>query len=700
MSFGSISDNEAKDLIHAWSKNPKEITHPRPTWIGTLISRWTDTETKRSKPNPVSTRDLQDMIGKVKDVVDAHPNLLNTEGCVKDLLQLLSKVKKISEKTTEADPTHEARRTVTATILELQNNVLTQSFTEKDKATTQLKKEQLQKRSKILEEHITEENVLNLLSKGLQTKNASLIQGAFDFLKHNRLPGMAFDSSKGLTFIEARLNQIAEQAKGDNKTIDLQNAVSYFLAAACLEEDKESILLLMKFAHDHKLDLESIVKQNPEISFAPIFDQREGSDIQLQIQDAPRPLLCNVHKEILSARSSFFKSQFGSEWMKKNDSQAIDPGEFQAAEVKDFLREVYAGKTEINGNNVAFLLAAANYYGVDSLKDACDQWLCDHIDLNTQLEEALDFVTKMGCTELQKLVSAPRLISEIVKHPENEGLRRNIVNYFEVFGHTITEFDCTELPEEVTDLIDDKTVAILNKCPNLTSLDLTECSISDEGIKTLTENCKALVAIKIGNCPGITKASILHIAKTYPNLESLDISDCETLNDQTVKELAQKCPKLISLNIANCTNITDASISAIAQGCPNLTYLDMSECLNRKELQERNLRNITSQSLVALGLHAKNLIELNLSDCFAGYSSAFKQNFGFGQTNSLVEIAKGCRKLQKIKLEGCEIFSHVIEDFIANSKSLKVIRLPKEMDYTPALKEKLAHMKAKNAANS
>ena len=94
----------------------------------------------------------------------------------------------------------------------------------------------------------------------------------------------------------------------------------------------------------------------------------------------------------------------------------------------------------------------------------------------------------------------------------------------------------------------EKALVQFSALTQLEGLDLTECSISDDGLERL---------------------------QVLPNLRWLDLSNCEVITDQGLANLAP-LTGLEYLDLAGCS-VTDAGLAHLA-GLKNLRYLNFEGC--------------------------------------------------------------------------------------------------------------------------
>eukprot|EP00029_Vermamoeba_vermiformis_P011500 TRINITY_DN6338_c0_g1_i1.p1 TRINITY_DN6338_c0_g1~~TRINITY_DN6338_c0_g1_i1.p1 ORF type:complete len:591 (-),score=141.30 TRINITY_DN6338_c0_g1_i1:746-2326(-) len=85
------------------------------------------------------------------------------------------------------------------------------------------------------------------------------------------------------------------------------------------------------------------------------------------------------HKCILAATCKTLSTFFTGEWKEARESTA-NLGGFSFEAVQSFFEYLYAGDCEVNGENVMELLAVADAFNVDRLKELCEKLLVEGID--------------------------------------------------------------------------------------------------------------------------------------------------------------------------------------------------------------------------------------------------------------------------------------------------------------------------------
>lgn len=150
-------------------------------------------------------------------------------------------------------------------------------------------------------------------------------------------------------------------------------------------------------------------------------------------------------------------------------------------------------------------------------------------------------------------------------------------------------------------------------CPNLTSLDLSNC-LSSRNTNLLNSAAKYFPKLAHLNLAhwnyqpvklGIEKL----MKKCGHNLISLNYSSNDVpVGDDIIKIIAGNCPKLERFNVSTLANysecpVTDNSIISLAAGCPSLTHLYLSNS------------HITNKSLEALAEGCKKLVFFHHYGC-------------------------------------------------------------------------------------
>jgi uncharacterized protein YjbI with pentapeptide repeats len=189
------------------------------------------------------------------------------------------------------------------------------------------------------------------------------------------------------------------------------------------------------------------------------------------------------------------------------------------------------------------------------------------------------------------------------------------------------------------------------KLEHLTEIDISDCAnLTDDKLKMLLEKCPNLQIIKLSNIT-ITGAAFDSAVIKLEDLKEIDISECKNLTDDNLQRLIQKCPNLQKINLSK-TKITGVAFDSGAINLEHLTEIDISYCYNFKgdhlkmlleknpHLQKINLEatGITCTVFESEAIQLEQLTEINISGI---------QNF---TAEDLKRLSEKCPNLQKINL--------------------------------------------------
>ncbi|GJU54815.1 hypothetical protein Tco_1228529 [Tanacetum coccineum] len=157
-----------------------------------------------------------------------------------------------------------------------------------------------------------------------------------------------------------------------------------------------------------------------------------------------------------------------------------------------------------------------------------------------------------------------------------------------------------------------------------------------------------------------------------PNLEVLDTDDvCE---DKGLQVIIQFCKKLRKLTFSYSFG-THVGLIAVAQGCRNL------ECLQIR------LTDISNEALECIGTNLKNLCAICLVVCkdeddmerIQPLDNGSLSLACIGGSNEGIRVlSKGCPRLRKIRMQGCDFSEQAIANFLLNVHLLR-LRLAGEL---------------------
>eukprot|EP01127_Copromyxa_protea_P001503 TRINITY_DN11484_c0_g1_i1.p1 TRINITY_DN11484_c0_g1~~TRINITY_DN11484_c0_g1_i1.p1 ORF type:complete len:329 (-),score=47.75 TRINITY_DN11484_c0_g1_i1:48-1034(-) len=174
-----------------------------------------------------------------------------------------------------------------------------------------------------------------------------------------------------------------------------------------------------------------------------------------------------------------------------------------------------------------------------------------------------------------------------------------------LLGHKSVLPNIERLNISHTQVSDSGIKIIANKCPNLTSINLTGChEVTDVSLSLLAQNCKKIQHMRLSGCSLVGDAGVQLIAQeTKDHLRTLDVKDCPLVTDKTLMFLGFYCPNISSLQLKN-TNVTIGVLSKLLATRLHLTELNAQGLL------------ITDSFLLLLLRSQQTLKILDISFCF------------------------------------------------------------------------------------
>jgi len=190
----------------------------------------------------------------------------------------------------------------------------------------------------------------------------------------------------------------------------------------------------------------------------------------------------------------------------------------------------------------------------------------------------------------------------------------------------LQELKLSRLPSVVTS----EFVASLRPMRKLKTVDFSFASqLGDIGLQELAEGSRALTWVDLSNCPRISGAGVLAIARKNPNirhlflmlndqsslsdddmaqvskhlkrLQVLDVSACSQLGRLTLAGVARHCQFVEKISLASLVQIGNDEVRSLLSKCLSLSYIDLSSCAL-----------LTPEALFDIG-GAKNLKKVLLS---------------------------------------------------------------------------------------
>ena len=189
----------------------------------------------------------------------------------------------------------------------------------------------------------------------------------------------------------------------------------------------------------------------------------------------------------------------------------------------------------------------------------------------------------------------------------------------------------------------------------LHSLDLSDCSyLTDKGLTTAASSCPLLPVIRLRDCNSITDKGLKYLTKFCKSLKLVDLSGCFNITDTGIGYLNQNCCQLRALRISACRNIRGLGFLGFSR---SLVSLEAERCMLDSggvaailcgvgiEYLNLSFERLYSVAPKAIGLGA-NVANIKILKIGGRYIDV--------DSDTIMNIAKGCPLLQEWKLSSCE----------------------------------------------
>jgi F-box/leucine-rich repeat protein 2/20 len=171
--------------------------------------------------------------------------------------------------------------------------------------------------------------------------------------------------------------------------------------------------------------------------------------------------------------------------------------------------------------------------------------------------------------------------------------------------------------------------SLVTNCRKLHTLILTNCLITDETMKTISQVLPALINLCITCCKKITDFGIKYISSGCPKLRELYMRALSVTEDAIIS-IANGCLDLKILSLAQCYNITDTSLLILIEKCINLIVIDLTCCIKITDVGVKEIayslpmiqklcisgcKKISNNAIVCVGKNCHDLILLSALNC-------------------------------------------------------------------------------------
>eukprot|EP00111_Clytia_hemisphaerica_P022499 TCONS_00066167-protein len=227
-------------------------------------------------------------------------------------------------------------------------------------------------------------------------------------------------------------------------------------------------------------------------------------------------------------------------------------------------------------------------------------------------------------------------------------------------------------------ITDDSIIKIVKKHgESLEVLEVLGCfNISFLSTNAVSEYCKRLIKLNVGQCHKITNGALSTISKSLPKLQVLDIRGCKQIRDISLKNIAVGCQQLKTIVIANCPLITDASLAAIAVHLPKLECIDVCGC---GKISDRGVLSLVKgcRQMKSLDLSSTKVTHKSVTGV-GNYNRYTIQSLKLSFCHSITDqclrtVVERSKRLQTLHLYGCKPLRHLAK-LLEINPSLKIER--------------------------
>ncbi|KAK4478002.1 hypothetical protein RD792_017267 [Penstemon davidsonii] len=179
------------------------------------------------------------------------------------------------------------------------------------------------------------------------------------------------------------------------------------------------------------MDVPKMVAEMSDLrqSYEQLLESGEGSDVSFEVEGET----VYAHKLILSTWSPVFKAQFFGP-LKEENTRLIKIDEMQAPGFKALLHFIYCdvipdlGSKCVDTIMTQHLLAAADRYGIKTLRSLCELRLCEIIDINS-VASSLALADQHGCFELRsrclEFIGQPKNLEAVIQTDGYKNLKES-----------------------------------------------------------------------------------------------------------------------------------------------------------------------------------------------------------------------------------------------------------------------------------
>eukprot|EP00029_Vermamoeba_vermiformis_P005506 TRINITY_DN1931_c0_g1_i1.p1 TRINITY_DN1931_c0_g1~~TRINITY_DN1931_c0_g1_i1.p1 ORF type:complete len:1922 (+),score=411.10 TRINITY_DN1931_c0_g1_i1:83-5848(+) len=251
--------------------------------------------------------------------------------------------------------------------------------------------------------------------------------------------------------------------------------------------------------------------------------------------------------------------------------------------------------------------------------------------------------------------------------------------YFSLLGRKqvglLQTLDLSENRELTTEAL----ISITKGSPNLESLTLDACRLTDNGAFAIADNCLRIKHLNLSRC-SVSDSALSYLGLKLNKCETLILAGNFAMTDKAMTSIANHMKSLRHVNVGSCNKIKDDGIIDLLYAIPEVEYINLENC------------NISNRTLQKIGAICTNLKTLIVARCTTLNDGGIEHLVSGSKTlrkldltglnligdRALIAITKYLPYLEHIVLKNCD---NVTEKGIAtleSNKALKSMILPEK----------------------
>ncbi|KAG0219220.1 hypothetical protein BGX33_004033 [Mortierella sp. NVP41] len=197
-------------------------------------------------------------------------------------------------------------------------------------------------------------------------------------------------------------------------------------------------------------------------------------------------------------------------------------------------------------------------------------------------------------------------------------------------GQLVETIDLSMLPHRWETVHFDHIQTLVQGCPHLSSLDLSNCRIlRDNAVQSIAEELgpRNLQSLILSGCTKLTDISVLSVCAHAVRLENLELSECDRLSDISILELGsaviqtRRVASGIKGSTAKSLVSIESLVSAETAGSPGSEPQLRGTSQTLRSLDLSHCTRITERGVQGLRQGAVQLTSLNLEGCYGVLAS-------------------------------------------------------------------------------